>query len=301
MSKTILITGCSSGIGRATARAFLADGWDVYATARDPDELAELEAAGATTARLDVTSSADAERVVDRIIEERGRLDCLVNNAGFGQPGPIEDVPIEKVREQYDVNVFGPHRLMRAALPHMREQGSGTIVNVTSITDRFPIAGLGAYSSSKSALATASQTVRQEVQEDDVDVVVVEPTVVATDHYDRMREELVDVDHGTAYTDLYELHEQLHTSKSGGLGITTPETVAETILEAATSESPKRRYSVGWTAKVGATVAAVLPESWRTPVLSLGVRVATTYPAKRLLGWWFARHHRADRPEPSGR
>lgn len=301
MSKTTLITGCSSGIGRATASAFLADGWDVYATARNVGELSDLERAGATTAQLDVTSDADVDRAIERIVEESGRLDCLINNAGFSQAGPVEDVPIEKVREQYDVNTFGPHRLIRAALPHMRERGTGTIINVTSITDRFPIAGMGAYSGSKAALATVSQTVRQEVREYGIDVVVVEPTVVATDHYDRMREELVAVDHGTAYTDLYELHEQLHTIKSGGPGIATPEAVAETMLKAANSERPKRRYTVGTTGKVGAVVAAVLPESWRTPLLATGVRLATSRPAKRFLQWWFARHHRADRPDSSER
>ena len=302
MTETVLITGCSSGIGRVAARAFLADGWTVYATARDVEALADLEAAGATTDRLDVTSDADVDRVIDRIIEERGRLDCLVNNAGFAQVGPVEDVPIEKVIAQYDVNAFGPHRLMRAALPHMRERGSGTIVNVTSITDRLPIAGMGAYNGSKSALASVSQTVRQEVRPHGIDVVVVEPTVVGTDLYDRIRDELVDVDHRTAYTDLYELHELLHTVKSGGVGIASPDAVARTILEAANSENPRRRYTVGWTGKVGALVANVVPEPLRTPLLDLGVRAATSPPGKRALKWWFARNHRAepvDRPDRS--
>lgn len=295
MTETVLITGCSSGIGRVAARAFLADGWTVYATARDVEALADLEAGGATVDRLDVTSDADVERVIQRIIAERGRIDCLVNNAGFGQLGPVEDVPIEKVLEQYDVNTIGPHRLMRAALPHMRERGSGTIINVTSITDRFPIAGMGAYNGSKSALASVSGTVRQEVQEHGIDVVVVEPTVVSTDLYDRIREELVDVDHDTAYTDLYELHELLHTVKSGGPGIAAPENVARTMLEAATSDDPRRRYTVGWTGKLAALVARVVPEPWRTPLLAAGVRAATSRPGKRLLQWWFARNHRVDR------
>lgn len=294
MAKTVLITGCSSGIGHATARAFLADGWIVYATSRDPDGMTDLEADGAVTARLDVTSTDDAERVVEQIIEEHGHLDCLINNAGYSQMGPIEDIPIQKIRKQYDVNTFGPHRLMRAALPYMRSQKSGTIINVTSITDRFPIAGTGAYSGSKSALATVSQAVRQEVSRYGIDVVVVEPTVVATDHYDRTRDELVDVDHGAAYTDLYELHEQLHTIKSGGPGITSPEAVAETMLKAANSDKPRRWYSVGWTAKIGAVIAAVLPKPWRTPLIHTGVRIATSRPAKRILQWWFSRHHRAD-------
>ncbi|SEV87165.1 SDR family oxidoreductase [Natrinema salifodinae] len=293
-SKTVLITGCSSGVGRETARRFLAAGWTVYATAREPSDLAALEAAGALTDRLDVTSSDDVERVVDRIIDEQGRLDCLVNNAGFGQLGPVEDVPIEKVREQYEVNTFGPQRLMRSVLPQMREQGAGTIVNVTSITDRFPIAGLGSYSGSKAALATVSQTLRQEVSEQGIDVVIVEPTVVGTDFYDRARDELVDVDHNAAYTDLYEVLELLHTAKAGGVGITAPEAVAETILEAATSDDPKGRYGVGWPAKAGAVVAAVLPPSWRTSLLAASVRLSTTEPVKKVLAWWFARNHRPE-------
>ncbi|WP_227352670.1 SDR family oxidoreductase [Haladaptatus salinisoli] len=293
MGTTALITGCSSGVGRAAAREFLADGWEVYATARDPNELAALGDAGARTAALDVTSTEDAVRVVERVVEERGRLDCLVNNAGFGQMGPVEDVPIDKVREQYEVNVFGPYRLMRAALPHMRDSGSGTIINVTSITDRYPIAGNGVYSGSKSALATVSRTVRQEVREHGIDVVVVEPTAIATDFYDRVRDELVDVDHKAAYTDLYEVLELLHTVKSGGPGIASPETVAETMLEAANSDAPKRRYEVGSAAKAGTVIEALLPESLRTPATDFGVRIATSYPARRFLLWWFARHHRA--------
>lgn len=301
MGQTVLITGCSSGIGRTTAKTFLAGGWDVYATARDTGELSNLEEAGATTVRLDVTSDADVGEVVNRVIEKSGRLDCLINNAGYGQVGPVEDVPIEKVRKQYDVNLFGAHRLMRAVLPHMRNQGSGTIINVTSITDRFPIAGMGAYSGSKSALATVSQTVRQEVQKYGINVVIVEPTVVATDHYDRMREEVVAVDHKTAYTDLYELHEQLHTVKSGGPGIASPKTIAKTMLKAANSDRPRRRYTVGSTGKFGAIVATLVPEPWRTPLLVTGVRVATSGPAKRILKWWFARHHQANQPDLSER
>lgn len=296
MDDTVLITGCSSGVGRAAARAFLDDDWTVYATARDPDELSELADAGATTAKLDVTSSEDADRVVERLIEEHGRLDCLVNNAAFGQMGPVEDVPTEKVYEQYDVNVFGPHRLMRAALPHMRDRGSGTIINVTSITARLPPAGMGVYNGSKSALETVSETVRQEVRTQGIDVVVIEPTAIATEFYDRVREELVAVDHKAAYTDLYEVLELLHTVKSGGLGIASPEAVAGTLLEAANSDDPKGRYSIGWPAKAGAVVATVLPEPWRIRAVHAGIRVATSGPIRRLLKWWFARHHQAIEP-----
>ncbi|XVH33724.1 SDR family oxidoreductase (plasmid) [Haloferacaceae archaeon DSL9] len=294
MKNTVLITGCSSGIGEEAARAFLDDGWAVYATARSTDDLGDLEAAGARTAQLDVTSTEDVEGVLDALIAERGQLDCLVNNAAFGQMGPVEDVPVDKVRAEYDVNTFGPHRVMRAALPHMRDRQTGTIINVTSVTDRFPIAGLGHYSASKSALSSVSQTLRQEVRGHGIDVVLVEPTVVATDFYDRMREELVDVDHKPAYTDIYETLELLHTVKNGGPGIASPEAVAETMLEAANSDEPERRYSVGSTGKLWATVAAFVPEPWRTPIMQTAAPILRSTPAKKGLKWWFARHHRAE-------
>jgi len=293
MPQTVLITGCSSGVGRVAAREFLADGWTVYATARDPGTLTHLEDEGAETAELDVTETESIVRVVERIVADEGRLDCLVNNAGFGQMGPVEDVPVEKVQKQYDVNTFGPHRTMRAVLPHMRDRGSGTIINVTSVTDRFPLAGSGAYSGSKSALATVSQSVRQEVRDHGIDVVVVEPTAVATAFYDRVRRELIDVDHGAAYTDLYEVLELTHTVKRGGPGIATPQDVAGTMLEAANSERPERRYAVGWPADLGRVLSTVLPEPVQTKAMDAGVRIATSGPGKRLLQWWFARTHQA--------
>lgn len=290
MAPTVLITGCSSGIGRATAHAFRDDGWTVYATARDPAQLTALAEAGATTTALDVTTTEDVHRVVDRIIEEQGRLDCLINNAGYGQTGPLEDVPVEDVQRQYDVNVFGPHRLMRAVAPVMRERGTGTIINVSSSSDRFPFAGSGVYCGSKSAVTTLSQAVRQELQPYGIDVVIIEPSFVATDFFDRMRAELDDLDRTTAYVDLYRLLEQLQAITDGGPGIASPETVAETMREAATSESPQRRYTVGSLARVGAVLGTVLPQSWRTPAMRAGLRIATSRPAQRLLERWNASH-----------
>ena len=144
--KTALITGTSSGIGRATAAAFLRRDWTVYATARNTDDVADLAEAGCETAELDVTSGADVERVVERVIEETGRIDCLVNNAGYAQYGPVEDVPPDVLHDQFDVNVYGPHRLTRAVLPHMRERRTGTVVNVSSVQGR--VSGAGACGAS---------------------------------------------------------------------------------------------------------------------------------------------------------
>jgi NAD(P)-dependent dehydrogenase (short-subunit alcohol dehydrogenase family) len=124
-TRPVLITGCSSGIGNETARTFRERGWEVYATDPDPSAMADLGDLGCTTAELDVTEAGDAERVVRSIVDDHGRLDCVVNNAGYGQIGPLEELPTERFREQFEVNVFGQQRVLRAALPIMREQGAG--------------------------------------------------------------------------------------------------------------------------------------------------------------------------------
>jgi NAD(P)-dependent dehydrogenase (short-subunit alcohol dehydrogenase family) len=181
--ETALITGCSSGIGQSTARHFVDDGWTVYATAREEGDIADLDC---RTDELDVTSGADIDRVVDRAIEEEGRLDCLVNNAGYGQYGPLEDVPTDELHRQFDVNVYGPHRLTRAVLPHMRDREEGTIVNVTSVAGRVVTPGGGAYSASKFAVEAMSDALRGEIDRFGVDVVLVEPGPVQTGFRDRM-------------------------------------------------------------------------------------------------------------------
>jgi NAD(P)-dependent dehydrogenase (short-subunit alcohol dehydrogenase family) len=188
--ETVLITGSSSGIGRATAELFAEEEWVVYATARDEADLAELAERGCETTELDVTRAADVGRVVDRIDDEQGRLDCLVNNAGYGQYGPLEDVPAGELARQFDVNVYGPHRLTRAALPHMREAEDGTIVNVSSVSGRIAVPGSGVYSASKFALEAMSDALRGEVEDFGVDVVLVEPGPVATAFGERSEAEL---------------------------------------------------------------------------------------------------------------
>ena len=172
MASTALVTGCSSGIGYETARALLADGWHVYATARDRDRdgLENLADRGAELAALDLTEPADIERVVARVRDEAGGVDCLINNAGYGQFGPVEDVPTDRLERQFAVHCFGPHRLIRAVLPDMRERGRGRIVNVTSAADRLALAGIGGYTASKWALASLSDGLRQELVGSDVEV-----------------------------------------------------------------------------------------------------------------------------------
>ncbi|WP_335999710.1 SDR family oxidoreductase [Halorientalis halophila] len=249
-AKTVLITGASSGIGRASAEAFLDEDWTVYATARDTDDVADLAEAGCETLELDVTVQGDAEAAIERVIEEEGRLDCLVNNAGYAQFGPVEDVPTERVHDQFDVNVYGPHRLIREALPHMREQGDGTIVNVSSVAGRIATPGMGVYNSSKFALEGLTDALRAEVDDYGVDAVLIEPGPVDTSFGDRADEELDDgTERSGAYESIYAFYEEGQTFGGASALSIPPTDVAETILEAACSPDPEPRYPVGQVAK----------------------------------------------------
>ncbi|RBI61718.1 oxidoreductase [halophilic archaeon] len=283
MGKTVLLTGCSTGIGRATALEFLDAGWEVYATARDPAELRDLADRGCRTAELDVTDDADVAAAIDRVFEERGSLDCLVNNAGYGQFGAVEDVPMEKVVEQFDVNTFGPLRLVRAALPRMRERGRGTVINVTAGVGGLTVPGLGVYTGSKFALESATDALRQELSPFGVDAVIVEPGIVATDFYDRALDEIAALDHTAAYDDLYRVLDDIGAVQAGGPGINRPERVARTILRAATADRPDPVYRVGLSATLGTYAGSVVRGRARDRASRLGVELAARDSVQRLL------------------
>jgi NAD(P)-dependent dehydrogenase (short-subunit alcohol dehydrogenase family) len=258
--ETVLITGCSSGIGRATAEAFLDEGWQVYATARNPADVETLgEHANCEIATLDVTDDDDVERVVSRIEEEAGALDCLVNNAGYAQLGPMEDISIEDVHAQFDVNVYGPHRLARAALPLMREEGDGTIVNLSSLAGRLTFPGGGAYSATKFALESMSDAMRVEVEPQGIDVVLVEPGPVRTNFDNRALDEVEDLEHNEAYDWLYKLLGDREVMGGDTPGAVDPDEVAAEILNAASATKPPARVPVGPWATIG-VYARYLPD-----------------------------------------
>jgi NAD(P)-dependent dehydrogenase (short-subunit alcohol dehydrogenase family) len=174
-ARTVLITGCSTGIGHATAARLAASGWTVYATARRPETLADLT--GCRTLALDVTDEASMQAAVAEV----GEVGALVNNAGYSLSGALETLPMDEVRRQFETNVFGLLRLTQLVLPGMRRAGRGTIVNVSSMGGRLVFPGGGAYHASKYAVEALSDALRMEVKGFGIDVVCVEPGLIRTE------------------------------------------------------------------------------------------------------------------------
>lgn len=181
VSKAVLITGCSSGIGQATARRLAASGWTVYATARRLESIADLEAAGCRTLALDVTDEDSMVAAVRTVEETHGAVGVLINNAGYSQSGAIETVPLDAVLRQFETNVFGLARLTQLVLPKMRDQRWGKIVNLGSMGGKLVFPGGGWYHATKHALEAVSDALRFEVRGFGIDVILLEPGLITTD------------------------------------------------------------------------------------------------------------------------
>src|ERR687894_610083 len=180
VSKAVLITGCSSGIGRATAERLAGVGWKVYATARDVEAILALTAYGCELLPLDVTDEESMQAAVREVERREGAVGVLVNNAGYSQSGAVEEVPMEKVRRQFETNVFGLARMCQLVLPGMRRQGWGRIVNVSSMGGRLTFPGGGYYHATKYAVEALSDALRFEVAGFGVGVVLIEPGLIRT-------------------------------------------------------------------------------------------------------------------------
>ncbi|MCU1652217.1 MAG: Estradiol 17-beta-dehydrogenase, partial [Pseudonocardia sp.] len=182
--KTVLVTGASSGIGKETAKTLLADGYAVYVAARRVDRMSELEQLGATALAMDITNDEDIVAAVKRITAERGGIDVLINNAGFGMYGAMEDTTLDDARYQFEVNLFGLARLTQLALPYMRDRGAGKIVNISSVGGKI-YTPLGAwYHATKHALEGWSDSLRLELKPLGIDVIVIEPGIIRTEFGD---------------------------------------------------------------------------------------------------------------------
>jgi NAD(P)-dependent dehydrogenase (short-subunit alcohol dehydrogenase family) len=258
--KIALITGASSGIGRAAALELLRAGHTVYGAARRIQSMEAVGASGGHALPMDVTNDADLERVVQTILDQQGRIDVLVNNAGFGLYGAAEDVPLEQARYQLEVNLFGPARLTQLVLPHMREQRSGTIVNVSSMGGEitFP---LGAwYHASKHALEAYSDALRQEVKRFGIDVVLIQPGLIKTEFGDVTSQALREISGHGAYRELAEAMARSTQTIYGEHGkASEPIVVASAIRKAVETARPRPRYAVGYMARPLLALNRLLP------------------------------------------
>ncbi|MFT7774060.1 oxidoreductase [Roseateles sp.] len=248
-SKVALVTGASSGIGAATAVKLNSLGYTVYAAARRVERMRDLAKAGITVLALDVTDDASMRACVDRIISLSGRIDVLVNNAGYGSYGAVEDVSINEARAQFEVNVFGAVRLIQLVLPHMRRSRAGTIVNITSMGGKIHTP-LGAwYHGTKFALEAISDCLRMEVQPFGIDVVVVEPGGIRTEWAGIAADKLIEVSGNGAYAPQAQPMAESMVGAASRKRQSLPELVASTIAEAVKARRPKTRYAVGFGAK----------------------------------------------------
>jgi len=246
---TTLVTGASSGIGRATAERLLSDGHRVYAAARRVERMADLERLGATPIAMDVTDEAAVRAAVERIGAESGGVDVLVNNAGFGLYGAMEDTSIEDARYQFEVNLFGLARLTQLVLPHMRERRTGTIVNISSMGGKI-YTPLGTwYHATKHALEGWSDCLRLELKPFGIRVVIIEPGVIETEFGAVVVDPMLERSGDGPYAAMAErVAAATRTAYRAGAG-TPPSAIADVIAGAVRSDRPKPRYARGKYAK----------------------------------------------------
>jgi NAD(P)-dependent dehydrogenase (short-subunit alcohol dehydrogenase family) len=261
--QVILITGCSSGIGRATALEAVQRGHRVFASARNRNDLAELERGDRLAAlQLDVTDAASIRAAVEAVRSRAGRLDALVNNAGYGQYGAVEEVTSEEWRAQFDVNLFGAIDMTRAVLPEMRTAGRGTIVMVSSVAGRIAIPFSAPYCAAKHGLEAMSDALRVEVSPFGIRVVLVEPGPIETRFEERARSGVAPLlSRPGPYRDFYTNAERAMESDFRK-GILPAEAVARVILDAIEADRPCTRYSIGLIAKVLIPLRRLLPDRW---------------------------------------
>ena len=260
VSRAVLVTGCSSGIGRATAERLAAAGWTVYASARRLEAVEELS--GCRPLRLDVTDDESMQAAVERIEREEGAVGVLVNNAGYSQSGAVEGVPLDEARRQFETNVFGVMRLTQLVLPGMREQRWGKIVNVSSMGGELTFPGGGWYHASKHAVEALSDALRFEVAGFGIDVVVIQPGLIRTGFAEAAVGSIVvgdgpygrfDAAVGAATAGAYD---GAFAHRLGG----GPATVAKAIEQAVTAKRPRTRYRVTPSARLFITLRRVLSD-----------------------------------------
>jgi NAD(P)-dependent dehydrogenase (short-subunit alcohol dehydrogenase family) len=263
VSKAVLVTGCSSGIGHATAEHLAKKGWTVYATARRPDSIADLAGSGCRTLALDVTDEESMATAVRTVEEAEGAVGVLVNNAGYSQSGAMESVRLDDLRTQFETNVFGLVRMCQLVLPGMRRQRFGRIVNISSMGGKVVFPGGGAYHATKFAVEALSDAMRFEVRDFGVDVVIIEPGLIRTSFGEAA---VGSIEKGTEDGPYADFNAAVAATTAGaydgpmaklGAG---PEAVARTIERAISRKRPRTRYPVTASARVMLAQHALMPD-----------------------------------------
>jgi len=260
-SRAVLITGCSSGIGHATAELLARENWTVYATARRPETLADLQRAGCKTLALDVTDEASMSAAVDAVVQAEGAVGVLINNAGYSQSGAIETVPLDQARRQFETNVFGLIRMCQLALPGMRDQHWGRIINLSSMGGRLTFPGGGLYHATKYSVEAISDALRFEVRGFGVEVIVVEPGLIVTNFGETAAGSVEET--GGPYAgfnrDVAKAIESVYKGPLAKFGA-GPDAVAKTIAGALKADRPKTRYPVTPSARIMMAQRRLLPD-----------------------------------------
>jgi NAD(P)-dependent dehydrogenase (short-subunit alcohol dehydrogenase family) len=271
----VLITGCSSGIGWACAERLHQQGWQVIATARTEQDLTRMEAKGWHTHHLDVRDSQSIQRLVEHVHETFGKLDAVVNNAGFGMPGAVEDLSRSAMREQFEVNLFGALELTNALMPLLFKSARGRIVHVSSLVGRMSLPFMGIYSASKFALEAIADAQRIELSTTDVEVVLVEPGPIQTHFSSTCAKEGKQflVTDESRFRELYAQY--FMQRKSGGMAEDRfrlpPDAVAQKVEQALLSKRPKARYKVTWPTYVADFMTRFLPDRIRDSVVKRAI------------------------------
>ena len=247
--KVALVTGASSGIGAATALRLKDAGFLVYGVARRTDRMRELRERGIRTLAMDVTNEESAVSGVHQILAEAGRIDVLVNNAGYGSYGALEDVPLDEARNQFEVNVFGAARLIQLVLPAMRERRSGTIINITSMGGKLYTPFGAWYHGTKYALEAVSDCLRLETRAFGINVVVIEPGAIKSEWAGIAAEHLSNTSGRGAYAEQAGVVAKSFRSETTAKRSSPPEIIGQAVTKAATARRPKTRYAIGFGAK----------------------------------------------------
>jgi len=260
LAKIILITGASSGIGEEAVKRLMTAGYTVYAGARRLDRMKSLADAGAHVLALDLTDDASMAAAVDTVMQEAGCIDVLINNAGYGSYGALEDVPLEEARRQFDVNLFGLARLTQLVLPAMRAQRSGRIINVSSIGGKFGEPFGTWYHATKFALEGLSESLRMELYPFGIDVVVIQPGATHSEWSQIAHESLLKYSSDGPYAKGATAHANMMEEGHKGSVPAQPSVVANTIVQAVQASKPKTRYVTGGLARTMLFMRRVLSD-----------------------------------------